>query len=47
MKVLFFILSIASSSAFASVNDFECRFEGQENEKVKVKAVIDTFFEIL
>lgn len=37
MKALVFLLAFATSSAFAAINDFECRFSGENGEDVLVE----------
>lgn len=37
MKTLFLVLALLSTSAFASMNDFECEFSGVNGEQVKVE----------
>lgn len=37
MKTLIFLLAFVSTSAFASFNDFECNFQGDNGERIVVE----------
>jgi hypothetical protein len=37
MKTLMLLLTFVSTSAFASINDFECRFNGENGEDILIE----------